>query len=72
MTQLGLFTAKLSPAAARVLGRLTQGPATNFELVQPGCGGIRFGARIFELRERGHRIETVKETATRCVYKLQE
>lgn len=32
--------------------------ATNVELLE--IGGIRYGGRIFELRQQGHRIETAE------------
>jgi hypothetical protein len=38
----------------RILARLKEGPATTMELAR--VGGIRFGARILELRQAGHRI----------------
>jgi hypothetical protein len=38
----------------RILARLKAGPATTMELAR--VGGIRFGARILELRQAGHRI----------------
>lgn len=39
----------------RVLARLVHGPATGLELLRAG-GGTRYGQRIAELREEGHRI----------------
>ena len=42
-------------SALRILGRLQSGPATGLEFIQAG-GGIRFGARILELRSAGHDI----------------
>jgi len=41
----------------KILARLRVGPATGIELLQAG-GGIRYGARILELRRAGHAIET--------------
>ena len=41
--------------AERILERLRQGPATSLDLVKAG-GGLRYSARIQELREKGHRI----------------
>jgi hypothetical protein len=38
----------------RILARLKEGSATTMELAR--VGGIRFGARILELRQAGHRI----------------
>ena len=43
--------------AQKILLRLRQGPATGLELLHAG-GGIRYGARILELRRAGHAIET--------------
>jgi hypothetical protein len=40
---------------AAILARLQQGPATNADLNKIGH---RYSARIFELREAGHTIET--------------
>jgi hypothetical protein len=42
-------------ALARVLRRLQRGPALNKQLNKI-C--FRYGARIFELRRRGHQIKT--------------
>lgn len=44
---------RLCAASLRVLDRLKEGPATNRELEQPGCGGSRFGGRLFDLRKAG-------------------
>ena len=44
---------RLCAASMRVLDRLKEGPATNRELEQPGCGGSRFGGRLFDLRKAG-------------------
>lgn len=38
-----------------ILGRLQAGAATGLDLLRAG-GGLRYGARIAELRERGHLI----------------
>lgn len=54
--------------AARILARLRQGPATTIQLAL--VGGVRFGARILELRRAGHRITTV-EHADHAVYSLE-
>ena len=43
--------------AEKILDRLRQGKATGLELLQAG-GGTRYGARIKELRDDGHRIVT--------------
>jgi hypothetical protein len=47
---------RLKRSCALILGRLQAGPATGLELVHAG-GGLRYNARIFELRKRGHVIE---------------
>jgi hypothetical protein len=41
--------------AQKILARLRQGPATGLDLLQAG-GGTRYGARIYELRQRGYQI----------------
>lgn len=43
-------------AKQRVLAALQAGPQTTASLCQPDCGGVRFGARILELRDEGHTI----------------
>jgi len=54
----------------KVLERLRLGPATGLELLQAG-GGMRFGARIHELRGRGCRIETDTSSGEWPVYRLE-
>ena len=54
--------------AERILARLKQGPATTWELAM--TGGIRFGARLLELRRAGHRI-TTEEREDHAVYRLE-
>jgi hypothetical protein len=44
---------RLKGAALRVLARLKAGPATNLQLMQPECGGARFGGRLHDLRKVG-------------------
>lgn len=44
-------------SAERILARLRRGPLTPLEAMREGLG-MRLGARILELRERGHEIET--------------
>lgn len=53
--------------AARILARLRQGPANSLELAR--VGGLRYSARVFELRAQGHRIVT-EEHADFAVYSL--
>lgn len=54
--------------AQRILARLRQGPASTMQLAL--VGGVRFGARLLELRRAGHRITTV-EHADHAVYSLE-
>jgi hypothetical protein len=44
---------RMKPSALAVLNRLRKGPATTHDLCQPDVGGIRFSARIKELRDLG-------------------
>lgn len=46
---------RLSPNALRALGRLQEGPATGLDLFRAGAG-MRYGARLLELRRAGHQI----------------
>ena len=55
--------------AQKILARLKEGPANSLELLR--VGGIRYSARVFELRKQGHRIET-EEHAEWAVYRLEE
>lgn len=55
--------------AQKILARLKEGPANSLELLR--VGGIRYSARIHELRQQGHRIET-EEHAEWAVYTLEE
>jgi hypothetical protein len=45
---------------ARIVERLRKGPATNLELAT--TIGLRFGARLKELRDAGYRIRSVCES----------
>lgn len=59
---------RLNAAAKRVLARLQEGAATNVELSRI-C--LRFGGRIFELRQDGWVIEDVRpKRGGMWVYKL--
>lgn len=53
----------------RVLDRLRQGPATNLELasITP-----RYGARVYDARQLGHRIHVHHLDGGRVLYTLQE
>lgn len=55
--------------AKRILERLREGPADTMELAR--VGGIRFSARILELRQDGHRIVT-EEHGDYATYRLEE
>lgn len=60
-------TGKRSAKAAAILERLKAGPADTLELVR--VGGVRFGARIHELREEGYQIKT-ESLGDHAVYTL--
>lgn len=61
--------ARLQRLALCVLGRLQQGSATNLELLH--VGGMRYGARLHELRKAGHRITTDEDKSSGIVvYRL--
>jgi len=74
------FNVTVAPAAEKRLGRhhqailaaLREGPRTNWELAK--VGGLRFGARLEELRSAGHRISTHRVSEERGVfmYRLEE
>ena len=55
-------------AAIKVLARLHEGPATNVELA--ACGGVRYGARLFELRQAGYNIEALPQAPGIWKYQL--
>jgi hypothetical protein len=54
--------------AQRILSRLQRGPATSQQLLQ--VGGLRYGARLLELRQAGHKI-TTEEHPDHAVYRLE-
>lgn len=59
-------------AKARVLAALQDGPKTTAELCQPEVGGVRFGARLAELRhDEGHNITEERLRAGSSLYTLQ-
>ena len=61
--------ARLQRKALVLLGALQAGPLTNVEAMH--LGGLRFGARLHELRKAGHRIETEEHKRTGVtVYRL--
>lgn len=55
--------------AQKILRRLEEGPADTMELAR--VGGVRFGARIKELRDDGHQI-TTEEHGDFAVYTLTD
>lgn len=59
-----------STAKTRVLAALRHGPATTAQLCQPDCGGVRFGARIMELRDEGHVILEQRQRPGSSLYTL--
>lgn len=66
---------KLRPCATRVLRVLkAAGPrgATTRELCQPQVGGVRFGARLYELRAAGLTIDSARERQGSNRYVLRE
>ena len=58
-----------------ILARLQQGPVTAMDALE-GCGCFRLAARIADLRQAGHHIETENRTLannkTIAVYHLKE
>lgn len=67
--ELGAEADRRQSKADAVLERLRRGPASTLELVR--VGGVRFGARVLELRRAGHRIET-EHALDHAVYRLVE
>lgn len=65
----------MRPSARRVLQALEAAGgrgATTRELCQPHTGGIRFSARIKELRDEGYEIRRVEERAGSHRYTLTD
>lgn len=62
---------RLDIQRGRVLARLRAGPATTIELASEFCGGIRFSARVHELRGEGHTI-TRRRAGRFYEYRLEE
>lgn len=54
--ELSKAVRKRENASQRILTRLEAGPASTLELAR--IGGVRFSARILELRRAGHKIRT--------------
>jgi hypothetical protein len=67
--ELARAVRKRETRAQKILARLRQGPANSQELI--AVGGLRFGARILELRRAGHQI-TTEEHAEFAVYRLED
>lgn len=64
---------RLKPSARRVLVALRNAGSsgcTTGQLCQPGVGGVRFGARIAELRDAGVKILVSEERVGSYRYKL--
>jgi hypothetical protein len=64
---------RLKPSARRVLRALTAAGAhglTTHQLCQPDVGGLRFGARIDEIRKAGLAVGCVRERAASSRYTL--
>ena len=58
-----------SKSALKILGRLQLGPATGMQLMYAG-GGVRYGARLLELRQAGHNIEAISKGEGVWEYRL--
>ena len=54
--ELGAAVGRRETRAQAILARLRRGPASSQELLR--VGGLRYGARLLELRRAGHRITT--------------
>lgn len=66
--EFSLAVRKRESKGASILARLREGPAGTAELAR--VGGVRFGARLLELRRQGHRIVT-EGHADHAVYRLE-
>ena len=60
---------RLPKSSVAILERLQQGPATNVELLE--VGGMRFGARLHDLRKHGHEITSDRLHDGLWVYQLK-
>ena len=67
--ELGRAVQKQESKAQAILEELRRGPASTSTLAR--IGGVRFGARICELRQQGHKIVT-EGRADYAIYKLEE
>jgi hypothetical protein len=61
---------RLSRNNLAVLRRLQQGPASTVELLAEKCGGIRPGARVFDLIEAGCQIKSDRVANGVALYTL--
>lgn len=66
---LGPEIRRLARAEKIILGRLQEGPATSRDLMDCG-GGVRYGARLFALRQAGHNIEAIHKEGGTWEYRL--
>lgn len=66
--ELGRAVQNRESKAQKVLEELRRGPASTATLAR--VGGVRFGARILELRRAGHRIIT-EGRADYAIYRLE-
>lgn len=61
---------RLKPSARRVLNALRTGPKTTAQLCQPDIGGVRFGARVAELRALRYVIAEQRVRQGSSLYEL--
>ena len=67
--ELGMAVRKRASKAQVILEELRRGPASTSTLAR--IGGVRFGARICELRQQGYKIIT-EGRADYAIYRLRE
>lgn len=60
---------RLGKSSLNVLARLKRGPATNVELME--VGGMRFGARIHDLKKHGYSVRSERLDGGIWVYELE-
>ena len=60
---------RLGRSSAAILQRLKRGPATNTELTK--IGGMRFGARLHDLRKAGHPTRSRHLVGGVWIYELE-
>lgn len=61
---------RLSASSQAILDRLRDGPASNIDLMQ--VGGVRYGARIHDLRKYGYTISSDRAADGSWVYQVHE